>query len=164
MIINRLDNINEYNYIHLWVRRNYGPAKRCSICATKKAKRYEWALKKGCSYDRNIDNFIELCPSCHRKYDIKQEVIDKIINTFRANPNNHWGKYLPKLKGATGKKHPASKPIFSIDSSGNINNYESLTDANEKMGYKISTLSACLRGVLKTAYKLKWKYKISINE
>jgi len=33
------------------------------------AKRYEWALRKGREYKRDVNDFIQLCTSCHHKYD-----------------------------------------------------------------------------------------------
>ncbi len=62
-------NKNRYLYIHKWISKKYGKAKECEFCKSKSAKRYEWALKRGCEYDKDISLFFQLCPSCHRKYD-----------------------------------------------------------------------------------------------
>jgi hypothetical protein len=35
----------------------------------EKPCRYEWALLKGKMMERKRENFIQLCMSCHRKYD-----------------------------------------------------------------------------------------------
>jgi uncharacterized protein YlaI len=53
---------------HSWVKRHKGFAKRCSICG--KTKNIDWANKDH-KYSRNLDDYIELCRSCHRLYDIK---------------------------------------------------------------------------------------------
>ena len=57
-----------YDALHDWVKRQKGKAKKCEHCGTKTAKRYEWANIDH-EYRRNVDDFIELCPKCHRKHD-----------------------------------------------------------------------------------------------
>lgn len=64
------DNVG-YTALHDWLRKNYGKASKCEHCKTLNAKRYEWALIKGKKYQRKRENFIELCPKCHAKYDNK---------------------------------------------------------------------------------------------
>lgn len=60
-----------YTAIHLWLRKEYGPANKCSnkIDCPKKAEVYNWCLKKGKEYERKRQNFIMLCRACHVKYD-----------------------------------------------------------------------------------------------
>jgi len=53
---------------HMWIIKHYGNAKKCSNNPDHRAKRYEWANKSG-KYKRDISDYIELCPSCHRKMD-----------------------------------------------------------------------------------------------
>lgn len=63
--------------LHSWVSRSKGKAKKCSHCGKEgSGKEMHWANKDH-SYRRNLDDFIELCSSCHQKYD-------------RAN--NNWRK------------------------------------------------------------------------
>lgn len=64
------DNIT-YSSLHNWIVRNYGKPKKCSHCSTTNAKKFEWANKSG-KYLRNINDYIRLCVSCHRKYDNKK--------------------------------------------------------------------------------------------
>jgi len=59
----------ECTAIHKWIKYHYGKAKKCSFCHTPNSKRYHWALRHGYLYERNIENFIELCVSCHFSYD-----------------------------------------------------------------------------------------------
>lgn len=72
----------EKNYfnIHAWLLRKFGNAKMCEgeCCSNTKPKRFEWALKKGCKYERNRENFIQLCCSCHRKYDMTDAIREKM--------------------------------------------------------------------------------------
>lgn len=61
--------ISEYQSIHRWIRKTFGKASKCEHCDVKGHSKYEWALKNGAKYEKNIDNYIQLCPSCHRKCD-----------------------------------------------------------------------------------------------
>ena len=60
-----------YSCIHDWLIRIYGKANKCenNNCQVTNAKRYEYALKQGFEYERKRENYIMMCPSCHRKYD-----------------------------------------------------------------------------------------------
>lgn len=65
------DNIG-YMAIHSWLYREFGKARRCenSGCKYENPKMYVWALVKGKKYERKRENFMQLCQSCHMKYDI----------------------------------------------------------------------------------------------
>ena len=64
-----------YNLIHQWVRYHYGKASKCeNEKCEDKSKNFEWALKKGKRYIKNRRNFIQMCVSCHRKYDITDKI------------------------------------------------------------------------------------------
>ena len=56
---------------HMWIIKHYGNAKMCSIDPTHRAKRYEWANISG-KHIRDISDYMELCPSCHRKMDMNK--------------------------------------------------------------------------------------------
>jgi len=58
----------KYRSMHSWVERNKGKACKCTICRTKTAKKYEWANVDHL-YSRNLDDYIELCTKCHRRFD-----------------------------------------------------------------------------------------------
>jgi hypothetical protein len=58
-----------YRAIHVWVIKNKGKAKQCEKC-DKTSGKIEWANIDH-EYKRNLDDYIGLCTSCHRKYDIK---------------------------------------------------------------------------------------------
>ena len=82
-----------YDMVHHWIQRKYGKAIKCE---TKDCilvpKRFEWALKKGFSYEKNIGNFIQLCPSCHRKYDWTEEQSKRVSEAL------HNRVYTPELR------------------------------------------------------------------
>ena len=56
--------------MHDWVKSNLGTPNICDICKTTKAKKYEWANKYH-TYKRILEDYIRMCTSCHRNYDIK---------------------------------------------------------------------------------------------
>jgi hypothetical protein len=53
--------------LHTWVYRSLGKPKCCSQCG-KITKWIDWANVDH-RYKRNLDDFIALCRSCHRKHD-----------------------------------------------------------------------------------------------
>ena len=67
---------------HIWLKTHFGKASKCENpnCVyprknaagsiLKKPKRYDWALIRGREYEHKRENFIQLCPSCHKKYDL----------------------------------------------------------------------------------------------
>ncbi len=71
-----------YNAVHIWLRYHFGSANKCENkdCIyprknnarswVRAPKRFDWALKKGFKYEHIRDNFIQLCPSCHKRYDM----------------------------------------------------------------------------------------------
>jgi hypothetical protein len=70
-----------YNALHTWIYRTLGKATICSNAKCKyprkdglnrimtKPKRYEWA-NINWKYRRNTKDWIQLCPSCHRTFDL----------------------------------------------------------------------------------------------
>jgi len=93
----------EYYKIHNWLAKNYGRASICENpdCKCKSIKRYEWAKLKGKDYEKNRDNFIMLCCSCHRKYDYTQGAKDKIskIHKGKTMSKESREKISKSLKG-----------------------------------------------------------------
>lgn len=74
-----------YGSVHDWIKSQLGSATKCENpdCSyprkTKNGilsypKVFDWALKKGRSYtDRKKDSFIQLCRSCHQRYDYSED-------------------------------------------------------------------------------------------
>ena len=57
-----------YSSLHKWVTRHKGSPKFCEGCGDESKERYEWANISG-KYERDLEDFIRLCKSCHFKYD-----------------------------------------------------------------------------------------------
>jgi hypothetical protein len=56
---------------------------------------FDWAKKEGKKYERNRDNFLRLCRSCHRRYDLTPEKRKKAIK-------NLWWKSSPTAPNTKG--------------------------------------------------------------
>ena len=147
---------SEYNKIHNWIRYNYGKAIKCSFCDGNNAKRFEWALLKGCSYEKRIENYIQLCPSCHRKYDYTEDMRLAQSNIMKKGLSSGILKNPNQYKGKIGIDHPTSKKIINIDS-GII--YNTVSEAAISSGLKISTLSMMLNGHNKNKTNLRFYEK-----
>lgn len=100
--------------IHTWLINHYGKA---NCCQNKRcegfSKTYEWALQKGKLYSHNISNYIKLCKSCHRKYDMTDEIRKKIskANIGRSISEQHKNILRERMKlhnpsfGGLSKEH-----------------------------------------------------------
>jgi hypothetical protein len=132
----KLDNgeLIKYDALHSRLRRKYGHALICEFCGDKEVKRYEWALKKGRTYSMNIKDYMQLCCSCHRKYDITDDIKNKMSESKKGKlPNN-------------------ISPV--MDSDGN--KYISITEASEKTGVSITSIHNNLTGLSKIAGGKIW--------
>ena len=56
--------------MHDWVKRKLGTPSYCEHCKKTDKKTYDWANIDH-SYKRKLGDYMRLCRSCHRKYDIK---------------------------------------------------------------------------------------------
>ena len=61
----------EYRALHTWVQNTKGKASCCVVCASSggKERGCHWANLDG-EYNRNANDFVSLCPSCHRLWDL----------------------------------------------------------------------------------------------
>lgn len=55
---------------HRWVAYWKGRPQQCEVCGTDKKRKYEWANKDH-KYKRILEDYIRMCTSCHRNYDIE---------------------------------------------------------------------------------------------
>lgn len=59
-----------YSTKHMWVRRWFGKPSECEHCGMNEEKRmYHWANISR-EYRRDREDWIRLCVSCHKKYDL----------------------------------------------------------------------------------------------
>ena len=80
-----------YVAIHMWLTKHYGKGDVCQKCRTTTASRLEWAnISK--AYQRTRDDWLVLCPSCHRKYDERNHCRNGHIyieDNLYVNPRGH---------------------------------------------------------------------------
>jgi hypothetical protein len=136
---------NKYASVHSWLYFHHklkGSGKSCQHCGMKDGtgRRLEWALIRGLAYENNIANFIPLCASCHRKYDITQETREKM------------------RKSATGKSSPRRTPVEQWDGSKLVAYFPFITEAEERSGVSRTAIVNNLTGRSKTAGGFTWKY------
>jgi len=140
----RKNNYPHYSAVHIWLRSKYGSASKCEneLCESRNPKRFEWALKKGCVYENKIENFMQLCPSCHRKYDLTDEARKKMSDSHKGIPVNE-------------------KPIIQLDIHGNkIQSFTSLKQASILLKISRTGISNNLSGLSKSAGGFIWKYDL----
>lgn len=151
----------EYSRIHRWILKEYGKANKCEFCDNI-PKRYEWAKIHGKNYAYDISNYIQLCPSCHRKYDMTPEQRERMSLRTKKNPPWPNGENFFNMWGKGSKSHSA-KPVLQIDAiTGEIlKEYGSMVDAANEHGVHKTSLSQCTRGITATCKGFKWILKNS---
>lgn len=133
----------EYFRVHNWLSYHYGKANCCEnkLCASVSPKRFEWALIKGENIARIRNNFIMLCPSCHRKYDYTNQQRGKI--SFSK----------------TGKAAANKIAVYQFDLNGVfIKKHSSYVEAASAVGGVTSAFCALKRGRLKTYKSFLWQF------
>lgn len=83
------DNVG-YRAIHHWIEKYFGKASKCEKCKILNLSRYHWANISG-KYKRNITDWLQLCPSCHKLLDKG----NKCVNGHEFTKENTC-LYLPK--------------------------------------------------------------------
>lgn len=147
----------EYSQIHKWIRDNYGKASKCEQC-TNSAKRFDWALKKGCCYERKRNSFIELCRSCHIKYDFTKERKKKLSNLQLGENNNFFNKHFTEDMKILQRK---SKNCFKIKCTNLLTNevreFDSINMACNILLLQKPNVLRCLKGI--TKQHKKWTFQ-----
>ncbi len=129
-----------YDALHDWVRRELGDPTYCSNDKTHKSKKYEWANISH-TYKRELSDFKPLCQSCHRKYDVTE-------NLREATRKRQTGK--PNLINR--------KSVSQYDLDGAfIQSYASITEASVNTGVGHRLISRVMSGERRTAGRFIWK-------
>jgi hypothetical protein len=131
---------SEYSMIHSWLRHNFGRATFCEQCHLD-SKRYQYALIKGKCYEKKRENFIWLCVSCHKKYDVTSK---SRKNLSKSKMGNHY------------KAVPISQ--LNREDETLINIFPSARYASKCLGILHTSISNALRGYSKSAGGFIWKF------
>ena len=70
------DNVGYYA-LHDWVIREKGKPQICKHCGDTKDERRLYWCNIDHKYRRNLNDYISLCASCHRRYDIENNLIKR---------------------------------------------------------------------------------------
>jgi hypothetical protein len=140
MKINYTTHPKIYRSAHKWVREKLGKPISCANGIDHIAKRFEWANLSG-KYLYKKNDWINLCPSCHRKMDFTEETRQKLSKS-------HIGQISTQRKSII-KKSLKNK---------NIEIYNSITDAAIKNNILRTSLLNCLKKRTKTSGGFIWEY------
>lgn len=137
-------NKSKYHYriVHTWLNKHHGKANKCECgnCSNK-TERYEYALKRGYKHDRKRDNYLMLCRSCHRRYDLTKEQKNRLISQIA-------GKYNENLKLGPVSK---IKKVVRIDRDKVEKKYKSGVLAAKDSGVNKTQVYMVANGQRKTA-------------
>jgi len=142
---------SEYSSIHIWLKYHYGKASECENkdCEYKNPKRYEWALIKGKKYEKKIENYVMLCPSCHRKYDLNEVQIG-IIFLDEQKRNTSRVRRIPWVREKEIRQYSLDNVLVRKWNSGHL--------ASRELNISRSGITNCLKGRTKTSHGFKWQY------
>ena len=136
-----LPNTSEYISLHQWLKYHYGKANHCSNNPNHKSKRFHWANIDGI-YEKDIKHFVQLCPSCHKKLDWKEETRKKISLAQAGKPRPY--RMIPVIQ--------KSKEGIVIKF------WESVTSASKSLGILETSINNCLNGRSKASGGFNWTY------
>lgn len=87
--------------VHQWLYANYGNPRICEGVKGMECRGstwYDWALKTGKQYIRDRNNFLRLCRSCHRRYDLTPSKIKQAIKNLKLY-SPHYGTKRKQFMG-----------------------------------------------------------------
>ena len=113
-----------------------GKATHCSKNKLHINSRYHWSNKSR-QYLKSIDDWVQLCPSCHKKYD---GTSNKVRRTSAES-----------LRGQTYHARPVSCLDLKIS-------WASTKQAAADLKTCKKVINNCLRGRCKTSLGYRWKY------
>lgn len=129
-----------YIAIHCWLKYHFGSADKCE---NKKclhvSQSYQWALLKGKKYEHKRENFIQLCRSCHKKYDY----------------TDGYRKKLSLIQKHTNKRKTS---VEQYTKEGKlIRIFERVGDVFKELGILHTSIANNIAGKSKTAGGFIWK-------
>ncbi len=77
-----------YAGLHIWIKKQFGKASKCVVCDSRESRTYNWANISG-EHRRDMSDYIQLCVSCHRKYDLgrKKFNLQKFVGIIKVDAN-----------------------------------------------------------------------------
>ncbi len=78
-----------YDRVHAWLRKQFAKAYAChGKHCNGLSKSYHYALKHGYVHDYKRGNYIMLCQSCHKKYDMTEDTRIKMSNAKKGEKHS----------------------------------------------------------------------------
>lgn len=121
---------SSYHSIHMWLKNHLGKADHCEYDNSHVNRKYSWCCLFGNSKDvnygnmtfsSNIDNYVQLCQSCHRLYDYgKIKIRGKTLMDRGGEPR------------ITGFGHTHS-PYVKLSKKQELKRIESIREANKSL-------------------------------
>lgn len=127
-----------YSAIHHWIKNKKGKALYCSNNINHINRKYNWANISG-EYLRDVNDYVPLCISCHKKMDLTKEFVEGCRKRMMGNTNTRKEVRQFTIDG-----------IF-------IAKFPSMTEAQEKTGVLITSICNMLKGNSKTAGGFIWQ-------
>lgn len=132
---------SSYSAIHMHIRYHNKKSGICVLCG--KTAKTEWAKKTESEYTRNIDDYLELCIPCHKRYDFTEQTRENM------------------RKGHTGIKHPSKNQPVRATKDGVSTDYPSVKEAGAALGITPQTISDVLSKHRNSAHGYKFERDIS---
>jgi len=104
-----------YCNVHSWLRRNFGKPTKCEGKNCSGISKYiSYALISGKEYEKVRDNFICLCTSCHRIYDMTEEKRKHMSESHKGqqHPSSSYDTLRRKLTGVPLTKEHLAKQLL----------------------------------------------------
>lgn len=128
----------EYHNIHAWLIRHKKKTGVCQFCV-RIPKRTHNALRHGEQHGRNVMRYVELCTSCHKKYDMTEVTRCKLKSIAMGNTNK-------------------ARCVVGTDKDGNEHVFSSSKDGAKHVGRVKQSVNNCLRGLSKSSGGYSWHY------
>lgn len=145
-----------YGAIHQWLHSRHGKAYYCSNPNCDGiSKKYDWALKKGYNYNHCVDNFMQLCKTCHKNYDMTEDIRNRFKEEYRSGRRK-----MPTYK--------LGKPLKSVDmltlDGKYIKSFPSVKEAAKEMKIMPNGISMAIKGSWKRKTAAGYKWRLSESE
>lgn len=143
--------------LHKRLAKKHGKASKCEneYCKSINPKRFEWALKKGNTYSDNPNDYMQLCPSCHRLYDYTDAQRQKQSVAKKGIPKS--GNQLKFVQmGIDSRK----RKVFQYSKCGKlIKEWDTASQAAYELNISQSAIVNNLKNNSKTSGGYIWIYK-----
>lgn len=133
--------------------------KRVALCKNGKRKYYFVHRLVAIAFISNPHNYKEVNHKDECKSNNNMNNLEWCTREYNLNYGTIKERFSEHRKG---KNSPSAKPILMYDKEGNfIKRFECISDVNEYFNNDkaYSNVSACLRGITKTAYNYIFKYE-----